>query len=99
MENLKELEKKTEEVAWLLKLLAHPKRFMLLCRLREWPKTVGDLEEYCTIWQSQLSQFLGKMKDEGILTCEKNGQYVSYSIADPRVIELMNQMQTIFCKK
>ncbi|NRH21476.1 winged helix-turn-helix transcriptional regulator [Candidatus Gracilibacteria bacterium] len=99
MENLKELEKKTEEVAGLLKLLAHPKRFMLLCRLREGPKTVGDLEEYCAIGQSQLSQFLGKMKDEDILTCEKNGQYVSYSIADPRVIELMNQMQTIFCKK
>jgi DNA-binding transcriptional ArsR family regulator len=99
MENLKQLEQKAEEVSALLKLLAHPKRFMLLCRLREWPKTVGDLEEYCTIWQSQLSQFLGKMKDEGILTCEKNGLYVSYSIADPRVIDLMNQMQSIFCKK
>lgn len=35
MENLKQLEQKAEEVSALLKLLAHPKRFMLLCRLRE----------------------------------------------------------------
>ena len=95
MENI---EQRATEVAHLLKLLSHPKRFLLLCKLREWPKTVGDLEKYCTIGQSQLSQFLGKMKDEGILTSEKNGQFVSYSIADPRVLELVNQMQKIFCK-
>lgn len=98
MKNLKELEKKTEEVAALLKFLAHPKRFMILCKLREWSKTVGDLEKYCTIGQSQLSQFLWKMKEEWILDSQKNGQFVSYSIADPRVLELMNQIQSIFCK-
>lgn len=99
MNDLKELEKKAENIANKLKLLSHPKRFLLLCKLREWPKTVGDLEEYCTIGQSQLSQFLWKMKDEGILDSEKNGQYVSYSIRDPQVLELMNQIQLIFCKK
>ncbi len=98
MEKINELEKKSTEVAELLKLLAHPKRFMILCKLREWPKTVWDLEKYCTIGQSQLSQFLGKMKDEWILNSQKNGQFVSYSIADPRVHELMNQIQSIFCK-
>ena len=61
MENL---EKKATEVAHILKLLAHPKRFLILCKLREGPKTVGDLEKYCTIGQSQLSQFLIKMRDE-----------------------------------
>jgi hypothetical protein len=37
------------------------------------------------------------MRDEGILDSEKNGQYVSYSIRDPRVIVLMQSMQKIFC--
>ncbi len=95
---MQELEKKATEVAHILKLLAHPKRFLILCKLREWPKTVWDLEKYCTIGQSQLSQFLGKMRDEGILDSEKQGQYVSYSIRDPRIIELMNTAQKIFCK-
>ncbi len=94
-----EIEKRATEVAHLLKLLAHPKRFLILCKLRDGPKTVGDLEKYCTIGQSQLSQFLGKMKDEGILTSEKSGQFVSYSIADTRVLELINSMQNIFCRE
>ncbi len=93
------IEQKATEVAHLLKLLAHPKRFLILCKLREGPKTVWDLEKYCTIGQSQLSQFLSKMKDEGILESEKNGQFVSYSIHDPQVIELVNAMQKIFCKE
>ena len=92
------IEQKAEEVAHLLKLLAHPKRFLILCKLREWPKTVWDLEEYCSIGQSQLSQFLGKMKDEGILASEKNWQFVLYSIADTRVLELIKEMQKIFCQ-
>lgn len=94
-----DLEKKATDVAHTLKLLAHPKRFLILCKLREWPKTVSDLEKYCTIGQSQLSQFLGKMRDEWILDSEKNGQFVSYSIRDPKIVELMGAMQNIFCKE
>jgi DNA-binding transcriptional ArsR family regulator len=86
------------EVAGLLKLMSHPKRFLILCKLREWAQTVWDLEKYCTIGQSQLSQFLVKMRDEGILSSEKNGQFVSYSIADPRILTLVNSLQQIFCR-
>ncbi len=96
---MEDIQKKSEEVAHILKLIAHPKRFLILCKLREWPKTVGDLEKYCTIGQSQLSQFLGKMREEWILDSEKNGQFVSYSIRDPRIIDLMNSMQKIFCRE
>lgn len=93
-----EIEKKVKEVSGILKLLAHPKRFLILCKLRDWPKTVGELEKNCTISQSQLSQFLWKMKDEWILDSEKNWQFVSYSIRDERVIKLVNSMQKIFCE-
>ena len=93
-----EIEKKAEEVADILKLLAHPKRFLILCKLRDGPKTVGDLEKNCTISQSQLSQFLSLMKDEWVLKSEKMGKFVFYSIADNRIRELMKQMQHIFCK-
>lgn len=94
-----EIEQKVTEVAYILKFLAHPKRFLILCKLRDWPKTVGELEKNCTISQSQLSQFLWKMKDEWILNSEKNWQFVSYSIRDNRVIELVNSMQKIFCQE
>lgn len=96
---MKTIEQKAEEVAELLKLLSHPKRFLLLCKLREGPKTVWELEKNCIISQSQLSQFLSKMKEEGILHSQKSWQFVSYSIADTRILELMNEMQRIFCRE
>jgi hypothetical protein len=37
---MKDIEKKAEEVSELLKALAHPKRFLLLCKLRDGAKTV-----------------------------------------------------------
>lgn len=94
---MNELEENAEEVAKTLKLLAHPKRLLILCRLLTGPKYVNELEKECTISQSQLSQFLIKMKEEGILTSEKSGQFVSYSIADPMIAELITQIQKILC--
>lgn len=94
---MQNLEKKAEEVAELLKFLAHPKRFLILCKLREGPKTVWELEKSCHVSQSQLSQFLAAMREDDILHAEKQWQFVTYSIADPRILELMNEMQRIFC--
>lgn len=85
------------EVAHILKQISHPKRFLLLCRLIDGPKTVWELEQYCTISQSQMSQFLGKMRDEGILGSEKKWQFVEYRIADERIIKMIEAVKQIFC--
>ena len=94
---MKTLDTQSEHIAHILKLLAHPKRLLILCKLRNWPQTVGELEKWCTISQSQLSQFLIKMRDEWILSSEKSGQFVTYNISDPRILELANSLQRIFC--
>lgn len=61
---MNQLELKAERVAEVLKLIGHPKRLLILCQLAVDPKTVGELEKACAISQSQLSQFLSKMKSE-----------------------------------
>jgi DNA-binding transcriptional ArsR family regulator len=96
---MKDIEKKAEEVSELLKVLAHPKRFLLLCKLRDGAKTVWELEKSCSISQSQLSQFLALMREDGILQAEKQWQFVLYSIRDSRILQLMNDMQKIFCQE
>lgn len=88
---------RADEVAHILKLLAHPKRLLLCCRLLTGPKSVGELEKDCTISQSQLSQFLGKMEDESLLSSEKKGQFVFYSIQDKRIKKLIQELEKIFC--
>jgi DNA-binding transcriptional ArsR family regulator len=92
-----ELIENCESTARVLKALAHPNRLQLLCHLSEDSKTVGELEELCEISQSAVSQFLNRMKIEGLVDSTKEGQYVYYRIADKRISKLIQSLQKIFC--
>ncbi len=99
MEDIQNLELKSEKIAEILKMLAHPKRLLILCKLSDWEKTVWELEKLCSLSQSQLSQFLWKMKDEWILKWEKKWLHVSYSICDENVKKLLESLSDIYCKE
>lgn len=91
------LVEKCEEVAGLLKYLAHPQRLILLCTIAESAKTVGDLQEFCGMSQSLTSQVLAKMKAEGLIASVKDGKFVTYHIADERVSKIIQSLSGIFC--
>lgn len=92
-----ELELRASEISDTLKLIAHPKRLLILCKLASSEKSVGELEKLCDISQSQLSQFLSKLKEEGILEARKDGQYVFYRIRDTRILSLITHLQNEWC--
>jgi ArsR family transcriptional regulator len=96
--NFKDLEKNCQSTAAVLKALAHPQRLLLLCQLASGGKTVGELEEGCGASQSAVSQFLGRMKSEGLLTSSREAQFVRYEIADPRILKTIQALQKIFCE-
>lgn len=86
-----------ERVSHTLKTIAHPKRLMILCELSRWERSVGDLEKVCRISQSQLSQFLIKMKTEGLLDSNKVGTSVRYRIANIEILSLLQSLASIYC--
>lgn len=86
-----------ESTAQILKSLAHPQRLQLLCYLSQNERTVSDLEKLCHASQSQLSQFLQRMKGEGLVNARRDGKFVYYSIADARVLKLIQALHKIFC--
>ena len=88
-----------DAVAHLLKLLAHPQRLQVLCHLSMGEKTVSDLGELCDASQSQLSQFLQRMRAEGLVSSRRDGKFVRYAIQDPRVLKLMRSLHDVFCSK
>ena len=98
MKSTEMLAEQCETVSNLLKAIAHPQRLRILCRLVEGPSSVADLEEYCGASQSLVSQYLGRMKAEGLLKSEREGKYVFYEIQNPELKEMMKGMQKIFCK-
>jgi ArsR family transcriptional regulator len=96
--SVSKMESACQEVSDLLKALAHPQRLMIMGHLSQGPKTVSELTELCEASQSQLSQFLGRMKAEGLVASERQGKFQYYAVADQRLLQLMAVIQDIFCK-
>ena len=92
------IKKFCDEVCLILKSLSHPQRLLILGYLLQGPKSVSQLVSLCKISQSQMSQFLIRMKFEGLISSEKNGTSQVYSIADKRLIQLIKTIQTEYCK-
>ena len=92
------MEEKAKQIAELLKVLANENRLLILCALMKRAMTVGELVRYVPgITQSALSQHLGLLKAHGILSSNKAGQSVTYSIADHRVEEVLAVLKTYYC--
>jgi DNA-binding transcriptional ArsR family regulator len=86
-----------ESTSKVLKALAHPQRLLLLCHLSEKDHTVSELESLCEASQSLLSQFLQRMKSEGLVESRREGKFVYYSIANPKILKLVRALHKIFC--
>lgn len=98
MKTTEALLSKCSEVSQTLKVLAHPDRLKLLCLLSEGERTVGEIVEECGSSQSQISQFLSRMKLEGLVASEREGQQVVYRIADPQVRKLIRALKEVYSK-
>ena len=81
--------------AEMCKVFTSPVRLEILDMLRDGKKTVTELVQLTGLNQSNISQHLQIMKDKGILGIEKKGNYVFYSIANPKISEAFGMMKEI----
>ena len=80
-----------------LKVLAHEARLLLLCQLSQGERSVGELEEQLGILQPTLSQQLGVLRNEGVVTTRRQGKNIYYSVADPAVLEILGLLYRLYC--
>lgn len=66
----------------LLKLVAEESRLKLLCVLRQGKHCVCELIEHSDMSQSLISHHLKDLKEVGLVSDEKKGQWVYYSLTD-----------------
>lgn len=92
------MRQKCDSVTRVLKALAHPQRLLILCTLTDGEKTVGEIEKACEASQSTVSQFLNRMRLEGLVSSEKRGLFVYCKIADPKVNQLIQSLYKIYCQ-
>lgn len=85
-------------VSGVLKSFSHPVRLRILCELTDGPKCVQELQKACGVGQVAMSQALARLRTEGRLVAERDGNRMMYSIADPRLTQLMQKMIQLYCK-
>ena len=81
-----------ELVAQRFRVLGEPMRIKLLDRLREGDATVGELQQALGASQQNVSKHLGILHAAGMVARAKQGNQVRYSISDPSVFELCDQV-------
>ncbi|MFC1749765.1 ArsR/SmtB family transcription factor [Pseudomonadota bacterium] len=80
-----------------LKAIANERRLHILCALLEGKKNVTELQEITGVNQSNISQHLAKMRALGVLTYERDGKQVYYSLAHPAYKKIIMALKEIFC--
>lgn len=82
----------------LLKALANEDRLMLLCQIASRQRlNVSELENATGIRQPTLSQQLAVLRQEALVTTEKEGKYVFYRLANEDVVRIMHTLWDIYC--
>ncbi len=81
----------------LLKSMSHPIRLKILCLLQDKELSVGDIREEVKTTNANVSQHLNILRSQGIIDYRKDANFIYNRIHDPRIIELMAKMRTLFC--
>lgn len=72
---------------------ANPLRLQLLCCLAKSKINVNDLISKCGLSQSAVSQHLQKLRAAGLVTTQKEGKNVYYSLVYPKSAFLAKQIK------
>ena len=94
--SLKAIIDRCDDVSQILKSLSHPVRLKILCQVIDKEKTVSELTEFCLISQSAMSQFLARMKNEGLVKSRRDGHHVFYGVANPKLSKLLKALKEIY---
>lgn len=72
--------KQVESLSSILKIVAEPSRLKLLCILSKGEHCVCEIMDHVDFSQSLVSHHLKDLKDIGVVSDEKRGQRVYYSL-------------------
>jgi DNA-binding transcriptional ArsR family regulator len=81
-----------ERVAAMFALFSEPARLAILQELQQGELCVNDLVRMLGISQAHVSRQLSILHDGGLLTRERKGTQAFYSIADPIVFSLCEEV-------
>ncbi|MEC7119654.1 MAG: metalloregulator ArsR/SmtB family transcription factor [Pseudomonadota bacterium] len=86
-----------QRASGLLKVLSHPDRLLLLCQLSQGEYCVSELEQLIGLGQPSLSQQLGVLRQEGLVSTRRAGKQIYYQIASEDALAILQLLYERFC--
>ncbi len=80
--DLTELKSNANVMAARLKMMSHPERLLMLCRMDEGEVSVSELVALTGLSQSSVSQHLALLREEGVVAIRGEAQTRYYSLKD-----------------
>jgi DNA-binding transcriptional ArsR family regulator len=85
--------------AHVCQALADPKRILILYALADQPRYVSELADYLSIPQPTVSRHLKVLRDRSLVTAERDGTAVYYSLTDLRVVNALDLLRAVLADK
>jgi DNA-binding transcriptional ArsR family regulator len=79
----------------LFQVLSSPIRLAVLRLLLEGERPVGSLMQELEIAQSRLSNHLACLRNCGLVTTRREGNYIYYRVADPRIVRIVELAEDV----
>ena len=93
----------TQEVtalhAGICSALADPRRILILYALHEKPSNVRDLTQELGMSQPAASRHLNLLRERGLVSAQREGQSVVYTLTDPRIIRALDLLRAVLASK
>lgn len=81
-----------------LKAMAHENRLAILFHLYEGPKSVHQLEKLLNMRQPAVSQQLARLRADQMVSTERRGKQVHYSIASKDAETIVELLCKLYCR-
>jgi ArsR family transcriptional regulator len=75
--------------------LADPKRILIIYTLQEKSRSVNELAEVLNLSQPMVSRHLKVLRERGMVTTNRIGATVEYSVADGRLIQALDLLRAV----
>lgn len=92
------LVEKARNASAQLKAMAHENRLAILFHLYEGPKSVHQLEELLNMRQPAVSQQLARLRADNMVSTERRGKQVYYSIASKDASVIVELLCKLYCR-
>jgi len=85
--------------ACICSALADTSRILILYALHESPRNVSDLAREIGVSQPTASRHLNLLRERGLVSAQRDGQSVIYTLTDTRVIEALDLLRSVLANK